>query len=210
MAENTKYIDALKGKHIPILTLDNKWHLLFGEEGVPDEAQELADEVNDLLALQSRLREKTKEVKRLKKKLLEEIIPLRQRMMADGEGGAAETMLNKHTQLINECNEKIDELEEQQIGLPQKIYDANYELMLKTMETCYVQMHVNTEDIKEINDWIRETRVELKKQIVHKQESEVENYNIYSYMHQIFGPEVIDLFDMQYDPDRWKPKLEPE
>lgn len=210
MSDRSQYISALEGKHIPILTLDNKWHLLFGEEGVPEDTQALADKVNELLAMQSRLREKTKEIKRLKKKLLEEIIPLRQRMMQDGEGSPAEAMLDKHTALINDCNDKIDALEEEQIGLPQQIYDANFELMLSTMESCYVQMHANTEDIKEINSWIRDTRVELKKQIVHKQESEVENYNIYTYMHQIFGPEVIELFDMQYDPERWRPHIEPE
>ena len=29
---------------------------------------------------------------------------------------------------------------------------------------------------------------------------EYQNRQIYSYMHDLFGAEVIDLFDMQYDP----------
>lgn len=33
--------------------------------------------------------------------------------------------------------------------------------------------------------------------------------NLYSYMHQIFGPEVVDLFDMKYDPDKRHPIRRP-
>ena len=29
---------------------------------------------------------------------------------------------------------------------------------------------------------------------------ELENHDLYAYMHDIFGAEVIDLFDMKYNP----------
>ena len=41
------------------------------------------------------------------------------------------------------------------------------------------------------------------------QEAEMENYNLYSYMHQIFGPEVIEIFDLKYDPNRRHPIRRP-
>ena len=44
-------------------------------------------------------------------------------------------------------------------------------------------------------------RVELKKNVVRKQEMEVANQEIYSFMHDIFGSDVIDLFDMKYNPE---------
>ncbi len=43
-------------------------------------------------------------------------------------------------------------------------------------------------------------RIELKKNVVRKQEYEISNQEIYSYMHDIFGAEVVDLFDMKYNP----------
>ena len=34
--------------------------------------------------------------------------------------------------------------------------------------------------------------------MIRKQEMEQRNHAIYSYMHDVFGAEVIDIFDMQY------------
>lgn len=41
-------------------------------------------------------------------------------------------------------------------------------------------------------------RVELKKRLIRKQEMEQMNQELYSYMHDIFGAEVIEIFDMKY------------
>ena len=46
----------------------------------------------------------------------------------------------------------------------------------------------------------------VKKNVVRKQEMEIANQEIYSYMHDIFGAEVIDLFDMKYNPLEQHPK----
>ena len=75
------------------------------------------------------------------------------------------------------------------------------ELMLDTMEICYEQIAQNTMRINEISDWIAGMRIELKKNVVRKQEAELKNQQIYSYMHDIFGAEVIDIFDMKYNPE---------
>ena len=44
-----------------------------------------------------------------------------------------------------------------------------------------------------------EVRVELKKKLVRKQEMERHNHAIYSYMHDVFGAEVVDIFDMHHN-----------
>ena len=206
-ADNTKYEIALEGKEIPILTMDEKWRLLFGNDGLPPKVSETARELDEMLAKQASLREKVKEVKKLKKKLLGDIMPLRQRAMSEPEGSQADLLLEKHTSLIADCNDKIEQMEEEQIGIPREIYRINYKLMLMTMSHCYEYMHANTEQISVINSWIGDVRTELKKQLIRKQESELDNYTIYSYMHDIFGPEVIDLFDMKYDPEQWHPRI---
>ena len=71
--------------------------------------------------------------------------------------------------------------------------------MLATMDCCYDIMQENLTDIRETEQWISEIRVELKKRLVKKQEMELRNHAIYSYMHDVFGAEVIDIFDMQYN-----------
>ena len=48
--------------------------------------------------------------------------------------------------------------------------------------------------------WIREVRVSLKKNILKKQNKEVNNAELYGFMHDIFGHDVMELFDMKYEP----------
>lgn len=51
----------------------------------------------------------------------------------------------------------------------------------------------NKLESKEIDDWIANIRVELKKNVIRKQNRDINNREIYSYLHDIFGAEVLDL-----------------
>ena len=44
--------------------------------------------------------------------------------------------------------------------------------------------------------------IELKKRLIEKQQMEQQNQEIYNYMHDIFGAEVVNLFDMKYNPEQ--------
>ncbi len=206
------YNVALEGKNIPILTQDEKWHMLFEQTKMPDSVKEIADELDGLLAEQAEIKENIKKVKRLKKDLLSEIVPLRDKAskLSGKSAQAVEKEIKDHTRLINDCNEKIEGYEDDLIGLPREIYRVDYKLMLATMEICYSRLHKNSDEIMAIDDWLGKIRVQLKKNVIRMQEREVENYNLYSYMHQIFGPEVIELFDLKYDPDKRHPLRAPD
>ncbi len=204
--DNERYSDALIGKNIPILTKDEKWQMLFIMSPKTDKIKKLEAELNSLVDKQEAAREKIKDIKRLKKKLLGEIVLLRDDA---GKKGASikkiEAEIDDHTRLIKECNEKIEECEDEVLGLPREIYKVDYDLMIETMNTFYKIMHDNTTEINAIDEWVSKVRVQLKKNIILMQEKEIENFNVYSYMHNIFGPEVIDLFDLKYDPERRHP-----
>ncbi len=202
------YISALEGKSIPILTLDNKWHQLFTQTEMTPEIEALADELNALVERDGKLRSENKDIKRLKKKLLGEIVPLRDKANKT-PSAAIEKEISDRTRLINECNERLAGREDELLDLSKEIYDVDYKLMLETMKVCYERLHDNTAEIKGLDEWISKVRIELKKNIIRLQETEMENYNLYSYMHQIFGPEVIEIFDMKYDPDRRHPIRRP-
>ena len=208
--DDNVYMSALEGKSIPILTLDNKWHQLFTQTEMTPEIESLADELNELVERDGKIRTETKKIKKLKKTLLGEIVPLRDKAnKSAGNNAAIEKEISERTRLINECNEKLDSHNEELMDLSRKIYDVDYKLMIETMKACYETLHHNTEYIKGLDEWISKVRVELKKNVIYLQEAEMENYNLYSYMHQIFGPEVIDLFDMKYDPNRRHPVRRP-
>lgn len=191
-----KYRPALIGKKLPVVTLDHKWHQLFTRLEKTRKITEKEQELNELLRRQGKCNTETKSIRKIKKKLMDEIVEL---MEKQDKASVKKTEDNKR--LINECNEKMQQYQDELLDLPKRINEVNIELMLETMRVCYDNMHLNEHQIKEISKWIADVRVELKKNVVRKQEMEIENQEIYSFMHDIFGSDVIDIFDMKYNPD---------
>ena len=188
---------ALNGRKIPVLTLDNKWHQLFTKAEPDRELKRLENDLNTLLKKQGKANTEIKELKKLKNRLMGEIVHLADEATG-GKDKNAEKKLEENTKLINECNEKTQEYEDQLMELPREIDRVNKELMIKTMEICYDTLKRNKEEIDETSKWISFVRVELKKRLIRKQEQEQMNQDIYTYMHNVFGPDVIDMFDLEY------------
>lgn len=191
------YKPALEGKNIPILTLDNKWHQLFVRIEKTETIIAVENELNELLRRQGKLNSELKEIKALKKKLMDDIMVSADILDKDPNNKKEEKKLEESKRLLNDCNTKMEEDEDELIDLPRSIYKKNQELMLATMEICYDEIHENAKEIEEISAWILEMRKELKKKIIRKQEGELKNKELYAYMHDIFGPSVIELFDIQ-------------
>ena len=71
--------------------------------------------------------------------------------------------------------------------------------MLHSMEYFYDKLRVNRAESLEIEEWINQVRVDLKKNIIRKQNRDINNREIYEYLHDIFGASVIDIFDIKYE-----------
>ena len=191
------YSPALKEMKIPILTLDYKWHRLFTQTNPNKAILRLEEELNDLLKKQGKATTESKDIKRLKKKLMQEIVENAEGT-AEGNNQKALKKMEDNKRLINECNERLTMYEDQLIELPGEIDRVNRELMLQTMDICYDTLKTNETEIEETAKWVAAIRVELKKRLIRKQEMEQMNQELYSYMHDIFGAEVIEIFDMKY------------
>lgn len=189
------YIPALNDKIIPILTLDHKWHRLFTQIESNSSIKDLEDELNVLLKKQGKINTETKDIKKLKSKLMDELVAL----SMDAESNVDE--IDEKKKLIDECNEKLDQYQDDILDLPKEINEINKKLMIATMEVCYDDIQSGTQEINEISEWIESMRVELKKNVVRKQEKQQRIQDLYSYMHDIFGADVIELFDMKYNPE---------
>lgn len=192
---------ALVGKKIPILTLDNKWHQLFTQSEYTSEIKQMEHELNELIKRQGKVIDENKEIKKLKKKLMDEIVVIADELVRDPSSKKLEKRQDECKRLLTECNEKMDANEEEMVELPRQINRLNKKLMLATMDVCYRRLQKSTQELNEIEDWIGNVRRELKKKIIRKQEKEATINKLYSYMHDIFGPEVIELFDMQFNPE---------
>lgn len=187
---------ALEGKKIPILTLDHKWHKLFTQTGDNEEIQELETVVNDLLKRQGKLNTEIKSLNIFKKKLMQEIMTI----MEIPDSPEKNKKMEENKRLIEESNEKMDIYHDELMELPGQIEEANLKLMIATMQVCYKKIKQNTQDIEDINKWIQDFRIQLKRKVLQKQQKEIWNDELYSYMHDIFGPDVIEMFDLKYNP----------
>ncbi len=191
------YKPALVGKNIPILTLDNKWHRLFTQTEISPQIIEKEKQLNELLKRQGKLNNECKKLRGIKAKLRDEIVSL---MDGGNESPSAQKKQEENKRLIEDCNERLEADQEELLDIEKDINALNYELMLLSMEVCYEAIRDNTAEIEQIDKWINQMRIDLKKNVVRKQEKELYNQNLYSYMHDIFGPEVIEIFDMKYNP----------
>lgn len=192
---------ALIGRKIPILTLDHKWHQLFTHQEYTPEIKGMEDELNGLLKRQGKVNEDHKEIKKLKKMMMDEIVVLADELVRNPTNRKLEKKQEECKRMVEECNEKLDACEDEMVELPRRINQLNNKLMLATMEICYRKLQKNTEELTEIEGWIASVRRELKKKIIRKQEKEAMNHRMYAYMHDIFGAEVMELFDMKYNPE---------
>ncbi len=203
------YRPALKKIKLPILTLDNNWHKLFTQADTTPRIKKLEGKLNDLLKKQGKLNTEQKKIRALKKKLRDEIMALADELDSTGSK-AVQKKLDEHKRLLEECNEKLEEMQDDDLELPQEIEEANQELMLETMELCYKRLSENRKEIEYYDQWIQKVRVELKENIIKKQEREINTYELYTYMHNILGRDVLDIFDMHYNPEDYRPKKKGE
>lgn len=189
--------EALGSKKIPMLTLDNKWYKLLDEVG-KSSVKDLEEQLNKLLQRQGKLNTESKDIRKLKKKLMGEIVQMVDEMDQTGNS-KLEKKIDDNKRLIEECNEKLDAYQDELKELPRQIDEVNYQLMVMTMEYCYATMQENMRDINETDQWVTQIRIELKKRLIRKQEMEKQNQDIYSYMHDIFGADIVNLFDLKYN-----------
>ncbi len=183
-------------KKLPILTLDARWHELFPDEIKSFRIKELEQKVNRLLKNQGKTVNDIKDMKKLKRSLISDIV-VNMDIKDDILGKSKEKKLDQNKKYINELNEKIDNASDTLSELPYKIKEANEELVLESIKSCYKRIHDNQYKLEDISEWIKKTREELKQKIFEKNDMETANTLIYTYMHNLLGPEVIDLFDVK-------------
>lgn len=195
-AKRSDFNKIVKDKKLPILTLDSRWHELFAEDQKTSSMKELEQKVNNLLKKQGKLVNDIKDMKTLKNNLLKDIMA-NMDISSDMTGKAKEKKLDKNKQFINELNQKIDTAMDELSDIPYKIKEVNEELMAESINIFYDKLEYNKEELKKVADWIAEIREELKRKILIKQDLEMKNSMIYSYMHDILGAELMELFDKE-------------
>ncbi|MCR4831571.1 MAG: hypothetical protein K5883_08990 [Pseudobutyrivibrio sp.] len=183
---------ALSKIKVPMLILDQKWHRLFALGGKPEEVKSLEAKENELLKREAELKQELKDLKKVKENLMSSVMS-----NMEGTSDLVSKKLDDDKRLLEECNERIAQDEDELLEVPKQTEEVNRELMLATMDFCYGKLRTNSSEAEEITSWIKDVRVQLKKNVIRKHNREINNKEIYSYMHDVFGMEVLNLFDMQ-------------
>ena len=183
---------ALSKIKVPMLILDQKWHRLFALGGKPDTVKSLEAKENELLKREAELKQELKDLKKVKENLMSSVMS-----NMEGTSDLVSKKLDDDKRLLEECNERITQDEDELLEIPKQTEEVNRELMLATMDFCYGKLRTNSAEAEEITSWIKDVRVQLKKNVIRKHNREINNKEIYSYMHDVFGMEVLNLFDMQ-------------
>ena len=184
-------------KQLPILTLDQRYHVLFQEKDKTPKIRQLEKNLNEKLKRQGQINEDLKAVKKIKAQLMDSIIK-----NADNpelSENKRQKLMNNNQRLIGEANEKIDKLEQEQLDIPYEIRDANIALVIECVEVCYERIHKNYVDIQVLEKSINDMKIEVKKKVLVKQDKETKNTEIYTYMHDILGHEMMEVFDEKHD-----------
>ena len=179
-------------KNIPILTLDERWYHLINEKNKTDEIAYWEKQVNELLKKQGRINNDIKDIRKLKKQLINDVV---ENMEDDDSSRQKQKRMSQNQRLIQESNDKIASLEDELLEVPRELARANEKLLTETLKACYDRMNANTEDIEVLDKWINATRVKLKKNILIKQDKETVYNNMYSLIHDIIGPENCSAVD---------------
>lgn len=177
---------------VPMLILDQKWHRLFALGGKPENVKELENKENDLLKRDAELKKELKDLKKVKENLMSSVMS-----NMEGTSDLVSKKLDDDKRLLEECKQRIESAEDELKDLPAQTDEVNRELMMATMDYCYDKLKTNSTEAEEITNWIKDIRVQLKKNVIRKHNREINNKEIYSYMHDVFGMEVLNLFDMQ-------------
>lgn len=195
MADNSldEIMEVVSHRDVPILILDERYNIVMPDKEKTPKIRKLEAKVAALLKRQGKVNDDLKELKRLKQKIMQSVVD---NMDVSEEGDKThQAKMNKAQQLIQEAKTKIEILEDQKLDIPSELKSANLELLEEFVRINYERLNSNREDIEILDKWINETRIELKKRLLIKQEKELKNNNIYAYMHDILGQDLIDIFD---------------
>lgn len=197
MKKNNNGIDFsgfFKGKRIPILTLDERWYALYPENEKPARIKEIEDRLNLLIQRQGKLIHDMKDMKNLKTNLMKEIIT---NMDVDDTkvGMLKAKKLGKNKKIILEISERMKNIENELIDIPYQIKAVNEQLIIESSKECYHRLNVYNQKIEEITQSVAKLRLELKDKILLKQDMEIKTTTIYSYMHDMLGPELMQNLD---------------
>ncbi len=183
--------EALRGKKVPVLVLDQRWHTLFPSGNKPSDVLALEDNLNYLLKRQGFLVNDIKDLKRTKQKLMDGILA----GMGETEGASTDKKKKNQQRLLLEIKERIKEESDELMDLPREIKRVNEELLAVGAAYCFERLAGGDEELRVLTEEIEAMRKQLKEKVGYKADLEDSMDSAYSLMHGLLGHDVMNLYD---------------
>jgi DNA repair exonuclease SbcCD ATPase subunit len=185
-----------EGRKVPLVNFDERWLTIFPKENMTDHMKELCLKVTDLLKKQSKAVEEIKGYKRYKEQLMQEIM---ENMDTDESflGRLKARKLEKNQKLILELNAQLQKAEDELAELPNEIKQVNEELLIETTRECFQQLIKTDNQVNLLKDTIKEYEDRLHELKEEVKDIEKTNREIYLYMHDMLGPDMMKRIDDQ-------------
>lgn len=119
----------------------------------------------------------------------------------DGSDPNALKTMEKNRKYIEQINTKMDKIEERLTVLPEKISEANRDLVTATMSQFYHTMLEDKQAAKKLDEKVHTLKEEIKETIIRRDEKNEEYQKLYGYMHDVVGSDVISQYDAYYIKD---------
>ena len=181
---------ALKGKNVPILILDQRWHKLFPQMDKPPEVFALEDKLNTLLKRQGFLVNDIKDLKKTKNKLMDGIVS----SMSE-ETEITDKKKKNQQRLMLEINERIQDESDELMDLPRKIKAVNEDLLVIGVEYSFDRLENGDKEVQQLEKEIKEMRKELSEREQLKSDLQDSMDSAYALMHGLLGHDIMNIYD---------------
>jgi len=188
---------TLRKNDISLLTLDERWNSLFANSDKSPEILKSEERIKELLKEQSRLISESKEISHRKKPYMDRIIKLTTEAYDNNNEQAKEEMQSCEKE-IKKINERLEGIEKELDNIPDLIKETNLELLEHTVIHVYLNMRAKQKRVAELEKLIEEVRCKLKEYIDEKESLSQDNTDVYSYFHDLLGPEELEKLDREY------------
>ena len=179
--------ETLDNRKIPFLVLDSRWYDLFPNEGKASSLSSLEDKLNQLMKEQGKLVNEIKDLKRAKRKVMDEVVNEMTSM--------SEKKRRQNQRLILELKERIDNETQRVMEIPYEIKAANQALLVEGMYILSQGMGKTRDELKEMREEIQELRATLMEKQKCLDEQQEKSNRTYTYVHNLIGPTANLLFE---------------
>lgn len=190
-------IEINKDAHL--LVLDQKWHALFKDKK-PGNVNRLEKELNNLLQKQGKYTTELKEYTDLKKKMMDEIVAGMKNAYDDKDKAAIKKM-EQNKKYIDQINKKLEHHQKELTVLPEKISETNKKLVNATMNCFYHTMTERKVKSEKLDLEVEELKNKISEAILQRDEAKEHYQQLYGYIHDVVGPDIIEQYDRYYSKD---------